>query len=325
MTVSRLEEVSCAVCGSDEQVAARIRTRSEPLGEACRMPSGRSRWVVCTRCGLVYQSPRPTQVAVNELYEGGAYHADRGGVPEHYIAYSLRRSVPALEWALGQIGHSTGRALDIGCGVGGALVHLRRRGWDTVGVEPDAHLGAVGRSRWGLDIRDGFFTGATFPAGEGFDLAYSCHVWEHLVDPVSVARLAHGHLAGDRGWLCIVVPTFRRARTMAWNCFAAAHTYMFTDVSLGNVLSIGGFEVVSHTYEADADSELWVLARAVEPTVSPAIRREDAGRIQRELSLVPLRAPLGLPGRARKHLGTLLDDPKDFAARTRRHIVRRVR
>ena len=71
---------------------------------------------------MVYQSPRPGPEAVSQLYQGGSYHSVRGGVPEHYVRYSLRRSDAALAWGLGVLGADggSGRALDIGCGIGGA-------------------------------------------------------------------------------------------------------------------------------------------------------------------------------------------------------------
>ena len=41
------------------------------------LPGGRSHWVVCDRCALVYQSPRPGPDAVARLYDGGDYHTTR--------------------------------------------------------------------------------------------------------------------------------------------------------------------------------------------------------------------------------------------------------
>jgi SAM-dependent methyltransferase len=332
-----MEVVACAVCASTQSVPARVRAPRDDDAVELGLPGGRSRWVVCSQCGLVFQSPRPDSEAVTRLYAEGNYHANRGGVPEHYIRYSLRRSQAALAWALSlpvweerrtsdrSIGE-TGRALDIGCGIGGALVTLRDRGWAVAGVEPDPVLAAVGRERFGLDIRPGFFERSTFP-DEAFDLAYSCHVWEHLADPEAVARAAHGVLRSTRGCLVIVVPTFRRARTLAWACFTAPHTYMFTEVSLGNVLRRAGFDVVGSRFASAAgDSELWLVARARDDEPATATYdSEDLGAVQRELLTVPLRAPLGLPTRVARHVRTLTGDPADFVRRLGRWVRARAR
>ena len=323
MSSAVLERVACAVCGSTASRAARVLVPRDDHARELGLPGGRSRWVVCDDCGLVYQSPRPDLAAVGDLYAGGDYHEIRGGVPEHYVEYSLRRSRAALDWAgrCARLHDQAGRALDIGCGVGGAMVDLRGRGWEVVGVEPDPVLAQVARTRFGFDVRGQFFDGATFPDEEAFDLVYSCHVWEHLAAPRATSVAAHELLAATRGHLLIVVPTFRRARTLAWSCFTAPHTYMFTEVSLGNLLEATGFDVVRHRYAAGGDSELWLLARARGPNVASSRakpRRESPGAVQRELVTVPLRAPLGLPGRLGAHVRTLIADPADFGARLAR-------
>ncbi|MEP6624944.1 MAG: class I SAM-dependent methyltransferase [Acidimicrobiia bacterium] len=323
-----LEAVPCALCGSRDADPARVRAPREEHASAMGLPGGRSQWVVCRSCGLVFQSPRPRSETLAALYDG-AYHEIRGGVPEHYLQYSLRRSRGAIAWGLAQMeanGTSgAGRALDIGCGIGGALVLLRDRGWSVTGIEADRELTDVGRTRFGLDIHNELFDDTSFGPTESFDFAYNCHVWEHLPDPVATTAAAASVLRPDQGYLLIVVPTFRRARTNAWACFTAPHTYMFTDVSLRRLLEGAGLAPVAFRYAAGADSELWMLARAQPSVGTPGSDRDDPDRVQRELARVPLRAPLGLPGRLATHAGTLLADPGDFARRAGRGIAARAR
>lgn len=331
-----VETVPCAVCGSSRRQNARVRVPRDDYAREVGLPDSRSHWVVCEDCGLVYQSPRPGAEVVDDLYEGGSYHETRGGVPDHYVQYSLRRSVAALDWALSlpELGDRRGRALDVGCGIGGALVTLRERGFEVVGVEPDAKLAAFGRMHFDLEVHTGYFDVDTLRAGSTFDFAYSCHVWEHLADPMETTRAVHQVLVDNGGYFLIVVPTFRRARTLAWSCFTAPHTYMWSDVSLGNILRLSGFDVLHHRYASAADSELWLLARATSERRDAPVRKEAVSVVQRELAFVPLQAPLGLPKRAVTHLRTLAADPYDFvqrlvrwartqAARVRRASVRR--
>jgi hypothetical protein len=148
-------------------------------------------------------------------------------------------------------------------------------------------------------------------------------VYEHLANPAGVSAAAHRVLRGRSGHLLIVVPTFRNARSLAWTYFGMAHMYMFTHVSLGNLLRAAGFDCVAHRYEgASGDSELWMLARArpADPEPLPAIERESVSAVRRELALVPLHVPLGLPARARRHFQTLRADPADFGRRLRRRV-----
>lgn len=319
-------EIACAVCGDTATKRAPVRAHRDELARRCALPGGRSSWVVCTSCGLVYQSPRLNAESAANLYEEGGYHRERGGTPEHYVEYSLRRSVASLDWALAipDVDRPNGHAFDIGCGVGGALVHLRSRGWQVSGIEPDSQLADVARDRFGLEVETGLF-GGNDSVGADLDFGYSCHVFEHLDRPRDVVREAHRRLVARRGHLMVVVPTFRRARTWAWTCFSTPHTYMWTDVSLGNLLRSEGFEVIAHRYFAGADSELWLLARAVDVGGSVTqIVREPVTRVQRELALVPLRSPLGLPGRATTHVRTLIEDPTEFGRRLRRWAAVRI-
>lgn len=307
------EAVRCAVCGSLDSVGVRARTRQ-------------SSWVVCRDCGLVFQSPRVAADAIADAYLEGDYHRRRGGVPEHYVRYSLRRSRACLAWALERSGvqPAHGRAYDIGCGVGGALCTLREAGFRVAGIEPDPELSALARDRFGLDVRTGLF-GPDCGAPGDVAFAYSCHVWEHLADPVATARTAHTLLADRLGWLSIVVPTYRHARSLAWQYMNADHTYLYSHTSLANVLESAGFEVVAHTYRQAADSELWMLARAVgNDAVAYGWHPEPVGSVQRAIAAVPLRAPLGIPGRVLSHARTLSSDPGDFAARAARAVRRRL-
>jgi SAM-dependent methyltransferase len=323
-----LESIACALCGSTQHVGAAVRAPREEHALALQLPNGRSQWVVCTGCGLVFQCPRPRRETLEALYDGGEYHEIRGGVPEHYVQYSLRRSRQAIAWGLTQLGDNVppeaGRAVDIGCGVGGALVLLRDRGWHVTGVEPDPQLARIGRERFGLDIRNQLFEPGSLRDEPAFDLAYSCHVWEHLPDPVTTTEAVRSVLRPDRGHFLVVVPTFRRARTNAWACFGSPHTYMYTDVTMTHLLEGAGFAVVTHRYAAGADSELWMLARAMRAQRSAPVR-DDVARVQRELRFAPLRAPLGVPSRAATHLRTLTADPGDFARRAARWLRTRAR
>lgn len=275
---------------------------------------------------MVFQSPRPRQEIVDALYLGGDYHDRRGGTPEHYIKYSLRRSVPALAWALQVTGASPGRALDIGSGVGGALVELRRRGWKVVGVEPDDTMAAVARDRFGLHVSTGYFDAAASSAVGSVDLVYSCHVFEHLQDPDAVVEGARRVLDPSRGHMVIVVPTFRNARTFAWKCFNSSHTLMFTHVSLGNLLRRHGFRPVAHRYVGAADSELWLVAQAggADAPSADALDYESIDAVQREIARVPFRMVVGLPGRVVTHLQTLRADPRDFLDRAVRSLRTRL-
>jgi SAM-dependent methyltransferase len=98
-------------------------------------------------------------------------------------------------------------ALDVGCGTGKVAVDLRRRGVQTLGIDPDPRMAAVAR-RYGVDVEHGEFE-SWDDAGRRFDLITCGHAW-HWIDPETgpdtTARLLQpaGRIA--RFWNYHVVP-----------------------------------------------------------------------------------------------------------------------
>jgi SAM-dependent methyltransferase len=188
-------------------------------------------------------------------------------------------------------------ALDIGCGVGGSLQLLRERGWEGFGVEPDPLLARAGSEYFKVPIAPEFMRSDLFP-GQAFHMMLSIHTFEHLLDPLDVARSAAQRLAPVGGLLCIVVPTYVKANHFAWEWMNTAHTYMFSGPTLGNLLARAGFETLAWKYPARRNhpdqepSELWLLARAtgVEKSASQLPFKEPLWHVQQQMLEVPPRA-----------------------------------
>lgn len=79
-----------------------------------------------------------------------------------------------------------GRAIDVGCGMGGNTAVLRELGWQAVGVEYSPTGAGIAASR-GIPVVRG--DGRRLPvADESVDLVMSTDAWEHIDDDVAVAR-----------------------------------------------------------------------------------------------------------------------------------------
>ncbi|KAB2807529.1 class I SAM-dependent methyltransferase [Pimelobacter simplex] len=79
-----------------------------------------------------------------------------------------------------------GRAIDVGCGMGGNTAVLRELGWQAVGVEYTATGAGIAASR-GIPVLRG--DGRQLPVADGsVDLVMSTDAWEHIDDDVAVAR-----------------------------------------------------------------------------------------------------------------------------------------
>jgi len=175
----------------------------------------------CGQCGLVWLNPQPVPEDIGKLYEhyythGQAPSADTPppvAVSWHYkvrmsvlaVHYGYRAALPSRLWEpVGKVGQlfpllreaagamvmylprgSGGRLLDIGCGGGGFLAHMRDHGWQVQGVEPDPDAARVARERLGLNVATGTLEGAALPAAS-VDAVTMHHVIEHVPDPIAL-------------------------------------------------------------------------------------------------------------------------------------------
>ena len=133
-------------------------------------------------------STRRATITVREAARPSTTCSTRCGAPsKRSIGHSAYRDVD----------RPGGSAFDIGCGMGGALVHLRSRGWQVSGIEPDAELATVARDRFGLEVETGLFGDDGSGDGE-LDFAYSCHMFEHFDRPVRRRPRRSSSVGGSR-------------------------------------------------------------------------------------------------------------------------------
>jgi len=288
--------------------------------------------MICRYCGLVYQNPRPSTSEVTSLYAGEVYRREiTDAEANERMEYFLRRPVNAIRWLYQQpefldrfeVGHGR-KLLDIGSGWGGALLRFKERGWEPFGVEPDPRCAEYANARFGGATKTEFLTERTWPDLR-FSLVFSQHAFEHMLDPLGIARVARQILDQEVGMLFICVPTYRKTWTFAWSYFNTAHTYMFTHKTLGNLLARAGFHVLHHRYFSswDREGEVWVLAQVDRDRPSGVDAhslpfRESRWRSQVELVLVPLTAALGLVGRLLLGGLLLVARPRAFFATSTR-------
>lgn len=192
----------------------------------------------CRDCGAVWLDPRPTDEDLARTYRDyythgpepstdageadrhGALHAAELGEARRRFGISgeelegtpTMRRVVAL-WAGRRADASYLAAhlpvqpgaglLDIGCGDGRLLEHLRLLGWHAQGVEPDARAADAARRR-GLQVTVGTLESAAF-ASEQFAAVTMSHVIEHLPDPRRTLREIHRVLRPG-GSLVVITP-----------------------------------------------------------------------------------------------------------------------
>jgi SAM-dependent methyltransferase len=240
----------------------------------------------CLACGLVYQSPRMTEIEAAAFYSEEYRLLQEGSKDptSRNMAVQDKRARSLLEFARPVI-PAVSRHLDIGCSMGILLQYFQDNYHDqAVGVEP----GEAHRAR----ARENGITVYTAleeleRSGEApFDLVSLAHVLEHLPDPVAyLTHLRQTLLAAD-GWLLLEVPNL-----YAHNSFELAHLVAFSPHSLCETLRRAGFEIIKFEKHGRPNSGLFplfltALCRPMRQPVPAVVRPEQGVAFKRRLGML---------------------------------------
>lgn len=251
-----LEEPLCPLCGADERRHL-LATPDLLLGKP-----GRFGVVRCTRCGLVYSSPRPTNDSLAFYYEG-AY----SGAAEQAMRRAQTEGPAALlqhaRW--GQLRlhvrlRPEDRLLDVGCGYGAFLRLMKRKtGCHIHGVDMDAGSlrGSVVAAE--AELHHGDLTSAAYPSGH-FAAVTLLHSLEHMADPLAVLREVH-RILRPGGVVMVEAPNFngilRRVFGRCWfPLLMPQHLLHLEPRTLRRLLAEAGFRQLRNLRPCWAPGEL---------------------------------------------------------------------
>ncbi len=161
--------------------------------------------VKCKKCGLIYSNPCPVPEKLSDHY---GIPAEDYWKPE-YFDYSESYFKREIEW-LKKIRPITQgmKALDIGAGIGKAMISLEKVGFDTYGIEPSEPFYQKAIDKMGISkskLRVSSIEDAEFE-DEQFDFITFGAVLEHLYDPGASIEKALKWLKKD-GIIQIEVPS----------------------------------------------------------------------------------------------------------------------
>lgn len=136
-----------------------------------------------------------------------------------------------------------GRLLDVGCGSGSWLGHMRSLGWQVEGLDFDAQAvnAAIGR---GLAVRLGGLEEQAF-AANSFDVVTMSHVIEHVPNPVITLKEC-ARILKPGGKLVLWTPNIsslgHRIFKQHWRGLEPPrHLHLFCPSSMQSLLRLGGF------------------------------------------------------------------------------------
>jgi len=145
----------------------------------------------CTVCGHRFAGVNGGEAHVSSVY-ADEYFTGGGAGYSDYAAEGAMLCRRGRDYAARMRGHrEPGRILDVGAAAGFVLEGFTQAGWTGVGLEPNAAMAALGRSR-GVNILQG--TLESFSSDEQFDLVSMIQVAAHFYDPASAFGKAHSLL-----------------------------------------------------------------------------------------------------------------------------------
>lgn len=141
-----------------------------------------------------------------------------------------------------------GLLLDVGCGGGGSIKTMEKRGWRGVGIDFDEKAIENAKKK-GLDVRVGDLISQKFPS-DYFDAILMNHVIEHLPNPKEVLRECRRVLKKN-GVLVAITPNsnsrgFSKYGKSWRGLETPTHLQVFSVTSLGKIAEDAGFSSVKN-------------------------------------------------------------------------------
>jgi len=281
-------EAACVLCGERDAVLVYSGNASGAVTDdelACTTQAlaRHDDIVQCRGCGLVRSLP---PIPAEEIVRRYVEVVDEAYLDEEKARRDLFAWVARSIEAYPVRGR---RLLEVGSHVGLFLAVAGDAGWQARGIEPSRWAVAVGRDRFGVDLRQGTIEESDEPSRSA-DVVVMLDVLEHLVDPAAALRRLRPVL-DDEGLLALSTVNLSgrhaRVRGEAWPWFIRSHLHYFTPETLDHVLRATGFRMVEWStiprsfrlsYLAHrAGSDRGPLVRAVEAADAVGDRRVPLG------------------------------------------------
>lgn len=162
----------------------------------------------CLRCGLLFTEPRPEINKIGEYYKSKEYYSHqenkKGFIPKIYE--KVKKINLKHKYNIATKGITTGKMLDIGCGVGDFIHTAEEQGWECVGIEPSEDAKAIARNRINAKILKS--KDQEVIPEETFDVITMWHVLEH-VDNLKWQVSQLQRLIKNEGRVVIAVPNYK--------------------------------------------------------------------------------------------------------------------
>ena len=297
----RTETIPCNLCGNkDSMFLFEAKDRLHGIG-------GTFSYVRCSECGLVYMNPQVVPEDIEKLYPTDyAPHttAAKGIAAKIRSLYNRLIKTPVIAQFLRWVTNvkiandiyrrldQKSRALDIGCGAGAFLNHIKtEKGCEVYGVDISEAAVEAAKKSFGLDIFMGTITEAPFE-DSSFDVITAWWYLEHVSDPCATAARISSLL--KRNGHCIIgVPNFesfnaRSFKDKWYHLDCPRHLCIWTPSAMKRLMEQHGLTVTKIIY----DKTPWGLRGSLQYSLfGDNINPKHHNRIRQSLLLWMLLLP----------------------------------
>jgi len=255
------EYVKCNVCGHQN---GEFLFKNKDRFYGC---PGKFNVYRCPQCGLIYLNPRPQDMTIyypssyepyaiqpqKDYYQFlfqnlcHAYYQKHRTIIDQIKALCYQILYPAIPLKY------QGKILDLGCGTGAFLYHLKKQGWDVYGLEWSQRAVQFAREKLKLkNVREGKIEELKYPP-EFFDVITMQHVIEHLEDPKAILKKIH-QILRPQGLLLITTPNaaalnFQLFKQYWFDLETPRHLHLFNPFNSQKLAHTTGFSIQKTHYE----------------------------------------------------------------------------
>lgn len=232
---SKLESVDCNICNSKDGII--ICKKGKFSHNVINL--------MCSRCALIFVSPRWTEDCIKKYYKCNYYfdYINNYDINELLEKRQLKDG-KRIEFLLKNINlQENSNILEIGSSFGTFLYKMSQMGHKVKGIEPSIMQSKISKERFNIEIIENLVEEVD-KAHEKFHLIAMFHVFEHLRNPSNFLLKFREHIY-DNGFLYIEAPSILREPGIKpkEDFFRAVHFYTFTPLTLNILLKKCGYEV----------------------------------------------------------------------------------
>ncbi len=211
--------------------------------------------IKCTNCGFLLTSPRPDQTSISKYYQSDDYisHTNKSNNLTNFIYKVARNFTLKQKYKLINALTDNQTILDYGSGSGVFLNYLKKKNWQTFGIETDAETRQNSANEFQLDV----YPNLKELPNKKFGIITLWHVLEHVHDLSNTLNTLHQLLTPD-GRIVIAVPNYdsydRKFYKEYWAAYdVPRHLYHFNQQNMKDLMKYHQFEFVkSHPQKLDS-------------------------------------------------------------------------